>query len=57
MKDASINEGFHDRIEFAEKLFKQSEDYKELFQEWEKRYSVVKALQILLTKAGKGKGA
>lgn len=31
MKDESINEGFHDRIEFAEKLFKQSEDYKELF--------------------------
>ena len=34
MKDTSINEGFHDRIEFAEKLFKQSEDYKELLQEW-----------------------
>ena len=34
MKDTSINEGFHDRIEFAEKLFKQSQDYKVLLQEW-----------------------
>ena len=33
MKDASINEGFHNRIEFAEELFKQSYDYDGLLQE------------------------
>ena len=44
MKDASINEGFHDRIEFAEKLFKQSEDYKVLLQEWEMLTNTIEKL-------------
>lgn len=31
MLDSSINEGFHDRIEFAEGLFRESSDYEKKF--------------------------
>ena len=44
MKDTSINEGFHDRIEYAEKLFKQSLDYKESLQQWEILSQIIEGL-------------
>ena len=44
MKDTSINEGFHDRIEFAEQLFKRSQDYKGLLQDWETLTHIIEKL-------------
>lgn len=49
MKDSSINEGFHDRIEFAEELFQRSQDYEALLQEWQ---GITYTIQKLLKEHG-----
>ena len=47
--DSSINEGFHDRIEFAEGLFHESSDYEKSLATWQK---LKDSLKVLLKEKG-----